>query len=495
MQSAIRLTLLVVLTLASPPARAAVFTVTKTADTLDGACSSDCSLREAVTAANASQGADTIHLGPGVFALTRLGPSENNSATGDLDVLGELTIVGAGADRTVLDGNGTDRLLEVQLGASLELRGATVRNGWARSSLYPEYQGGGIRAEGRLTLVDCMISGNRAENGGGVFGQDLTIRGTTFSGNSGSNGGGLLSYNRLSMENATLSGNLAQLGGGALLVDSEDGPRLRHVTVAGNEATTTGGGIYLDHLTCPSSDPGCPTGPFLRIDLSIVAGNTAPRNPDCAHMQHTGLHNVFGSGEECFPLPGDRAGNPRLAALGAYGGLTPTRPPLPGSPAIDVAPGFLCSGLDQRGGVRPAPGGGDAMPGCDAGAVEVGSICQAGGQELCLGESERFRVTARWTTRDGIGGAGPARALPLTRDTGAFWFFNPSNLEIVLKILDGCAVNDRFWVFLSGLTNVGVEVTVLDTLSGSTWTYAHPAGAPLPTRLDTDALDICPEGL
>ena len=491
MRHVVRFTLPLLLVL-SAPAGAAVLTVTKTADTLDAACNSDCSLREAVAAANSSPGADTIHLGPGVYALTRVGASENESATGDLDVAGGLTIVGAGADRTVLDGNGTDRLLEVQPGAGLELRGATVRNGWARSSLYPEYQGGGIRAEGRLTLVDCVISGNRAENGGGVFGQDLTIRNTTFSGNTGEWGGGLLSHIKLDMVNVTLSGNVAQFGGGALVVDSEDVPRLRHVTVAGNEATTKGGGIYLDRLTCPSGEPGCPTGPFLRIDLSIVAGNTAPQNPDCANMEHTGLHNVFGSGEGCFPLPGDRLGDPRLAALGDYGGLTPTRPPLGASPAVDVAPGFLCSGLDQRGGVRPAPGGGDAQPGCDAGAVEVGSTCQAGGEELCLGEGERFRVTARWTTRDG---SGAAHALPLTRDTGAFWFFNASNLEIVLKVLDGCDVNGRYWVFLSGLTNVGVEVTVLDTLSGATWTHAHPSGTPLPTRLDTDALDICPEGL
>lgn len=84
--------------------------------------------------------------------------------------------------------------------------------------------------------------------------------------------------------------------------------------------------------------------------------------------------------------------------------------------------------------------------------------------------------------------------MPLTRDTGAFWFFNSANLEIVLKVLDGCAVNDRYWVFLSGLTNVGVEVTVRDTLTGKTWTDSHSAGTALPTRLDTDALDVCPEG-
>jgi CSLREA domain-containing protein len=489
-RKAVRLTPLLLLALAAPVG-ASVFTVTKTADTLDGACNTDCSLREAVTAANASPGADSIHLGPGVYSLTRLGPFEDGSATGDLDVQGELTILGAGADRTILDGGLTDRLLEVQPEGTLELRGATVRNGWARVSSFFDGQGGGIRAVGRLTLVDCLLSNNRAETGGGVFGLYLTVRGTTFTGNSAVSGGGLFSGFGLDMENVTLAGNTGRYGGGAMLEDAEAGLRVSHVTIAGNEATSTGGGIYLDSIACPAGIPECPTGPFLRLDRSIVAGNTAPQNPDCAYMAHLGLNNVFGPDDGCSPVIGDRSTpDPKLSPLGAYGGLTPTRPPLPGSPAVDLAPGYLCSGTDQRGAIRPVDGDGDGVAGCDAGAVEAGSACQAGGSELCLGEGDRFRVTARWTTRDG---SGPARSLPLTRDTGAFWFFNPANLEIVLKVLDGCAVNDRYWVFLSGLTNVGVEVTVRDTLSGKTWTDSHPAGTALPARLDTDALDICPE--
>jgi CSLREA domain-containing protein len=491
-RSVIRLTLLALLTLASPPARAAVFTVTKTADTLDGACNADCSLREAVTAANSTAEADTIHLGPGVHALTRLGSAEDESMTGDLDVAGGLTIVGAGADRTILDGNGTDRLLEVPFGASLELRGATVRNGSVQGTLYPENRGGGISAEGHLSLVDCVISDNRGENGGGVFGQELTVRGTTFSGNTGNLGGGLFTSGFVEMENVTLAGNRSSYGGGAWIGSAAE---IRHTTIAGNEATGAAGGIYLDGPPCIPENP-CLPGPVL-LDLSIVAGNTAPQFPDCQSLEHLGSHNVFGAGEGCAPVEGDRAGtsqaplDTKLAVAADQGGTTPTRLPLAGSPAIDLAPAGLCSGLDQRGAVRPVDGDGDGVSGCDAGAVEAGSACQPGGEELCLGEGDRFRVTARWTTKDG---SGAAHALPLTRDTGAFWFFNSANLEIVLKVLDGCAVNDRFWVFVSGLTDVDVDILVKDTLTGQTWTYRNPAGAAFQPRLDTNAFNTCPEG-
>ena len=58
-------------------------------------------------------------------------------------------------------------------------------------------------------------------------------------------------------------------------------------------------------------------------------------------------------------------------------------------------------------------------------------------------------------------------------------------------MLDGCGLNDRFWVFLTGLTDVGVEVEVRDTATGRIWTHTHAAGTPLQPRLDTNALESC----
>src|SRR5215216_4717200 len=98
---------------AAPAAYAATYSVTKTADTAVGACDSDCSLREAIIAANAAPGADTITLPAGTFTLTRAGAGEDAAATGDLDIAGDLTIAGKGAGTTIIDGGGIDRVVDV----------------------------------------------------------------------------------------------------------------------------------------------------------------------------------------------------------------------------------------------------------------------------------------------------------------------------------------------------------------------------------------------
>src|SRR4051812_44538631 len=84
-------------------ASAATFTVTKEADTADGACDADCSLREAVIAANAAAGADTITVPAGTYVLDRVGANEDAADTGDLDITDDVTINGAGSGSTIVD--------------------------------------------------------------------------------------------------------------------------------------------------------------------------------------------------------------------------------------------------------------------------------------------------------------------------------------------------------------------------------------------------------
>jgi len=109
-------------------ARAAVYAPTKLADSADGACDADCSLREAVQAANAHAGDDVVLLGQGKYELTIAG-ADDSAAAGDLDVLDHLTVIGAGAPRTSVDGGAIDRILHVQHGATLTVRDVTLRNG------------------------------------------------------------------------------------------------------------------------------------------------------------------------------------------------------------------------------------------------------------------------------------------------------------------------------------------------------------------------------
>jgi hypothetical protein len=69
-------------------------------------------------------------------------------------------------------------------------------------------------------------------------------------------------------------------------------------------------------------------------------------------------------------------------------------------------------------------------------------------------------------------------ATVLSSDTGYFWFFNPANTEVVVKVLDACAVDGHFWIFGSGLTNLGVTLTVTDLKTGTTATYTNTDGSP-----------------
>ncbi len=119
------------------------------------------------------------------------------------------------------------------------------------------------------------------------------------------------------------------------------------------------------------------------------------------------------------------------------------------------------------------------------------STCAPGLTALCLADG-RFRVTARWRTGDGKTGDGFAS--PLTADTGTFWFFGPTNLEVVLKVLDACAFPGapRFWVFAAGVTDVEVTLTVHDTVTGQVKTYKNPLGKPFEPIQDTSAFTTCP---
>lgn len=100
-------------------------------------------------------------------------------------------------------------------------------------------------------------------------------------------------------------------------------------------------------------------------------------------------------------------------------------------------------------------------------------VCEPGPTTLCLREG-RFRVEAAW--KDFEGNAGVARAVPLTGETGALWFFQEDNLELVVKVLDGRGLNGRFWVFVASLTSVDFTLTVTDTQTGKQRVYRNPPG-------------------
>jgi hypothetical protein len=118
---------------------------------------------------------------------------------------------------------------------------------------------------------------------------------------------------------------------------------------------------------------------------------------------------------------------------------------------------------------------------------EAKGTCKPTAAVLCLGD-RRFQAEAAWEA-NGQQGAGQADTI--TRDTGRFSFFSPSNVEAVLKVIDGCAANSHFWVFAGGLTNVRTTLTVTDTKTGAIRTYQNPANTAFRPVQDTAAFD-CP---
>ncbi len=123
--------------------------------------------------------------------------------------------------------------------------------------------------------------------------------------------------------------------------------------------------------------------------------------------------------------------------------------------------------------------------------VGTAAGCTPGPTTLCL-NGGRFAVQAQFATPTGARGDG--LAVPLTGDTGTFYFFGETNVELVVKALDACNLNSRFWVFSAGLTNVEVDLRVTDTRTGIVKHYLNPAGTPYPPKLDTDAFATCDTG-
>jgi plastocyanin len=115
--------------------------------------------------------------------------------------------------------------------------------------------------------------------------------------------------------------------------------------------------------------------------------------------------------------------------------------------------------------------------------------CASDQSRLCL-DAGRFVVRVAFAPP----GAGfeEARAVELTDDAGYFTFFDPDNVEVVVKALDACGFSQRFWIFAAGLTDVAVRLAAVDTLAGEARVYVNPPGAAFVPVQDTAAFATCP---
>lgn len=112
---------------------------------------------------------------------------------------------------------------------------------------------------------------------------------------------------------------------------------------------------------------------------------------------------------------------------------------------------------------------------------DPGTACLLGG---------RFEVKVDWQQAESSGAAqvmkfGGQRAE--SDESAFFWFFSDSNFELGLKILNACGINQKYWVFISGLTNQGWTVRIRDTITGAVQTYSNAVGNLTPTTADTES--------
>ncbi|MEO6195223.1 MAG: hypothetical protein ABIS20_19565 [Thermoanaerobaculia bacterium] len=237
--------------------------------------------------------------------------------------------------------------------------------------------------------------------------------------------------------------------------------------------------------------------------LSLEQGFYAPSAPAVAVAPSGGLLVLWAGVDQLGPDAGVRGrlfdGEWRPAGalfeVNTYTQWSQTEP----SVAVDGRGNFTAvwsSGEDQF--VPTTPPGGEYQ-GQDGSSFGVYGQrfslagCVADGDTLCL-NGGRFAVRATWKNPFS-GETGVAHSHPLAADTGALWFFDPANLELMIKVLDARAVNGHFWVFYGALSNVEYTVTVADTQTGAVRTYHNPAFQ-LSSRADVSAFaEAAPAGL
>ncbi len=223
----------------------------------------DLSLREAILFANLIPGADTITFDTaGVFAT----PQTITLLGNELDITDSVTITGTGASRLTINAGGTTRVFNIDDGDSntqlaVAISDLTITGGGS------VVNGAGILSREQLTLTGSTISGNSASGrGGGIYldyysDSASVITSSTISGNSAASGGGIasLSYD-LTVTNSTFSGNTATSNGGGIY--GKNTTTVTHSTISGNSADKGGGIFFYD-------------GGEITVSNSIVSGNSA----------------------------------------------------------------------------------------------------------------------------------------------------------------------------------------------------------------------------
>jgi len=360
---------------------------------LDYAAGNDISLREAIMAANAQPGADTIELPAGAYELNIIGNSVSGDNTGDHDITSDVTINGDGSGTTSITAIGlNDRVIEIHSGAKLTVNDLTIEDGSKRSgsgiynagtlvtnnvvvqnNLAGNLLGGALWNQGTANLNFTEIQFNSANSGGGIYNSstgDITFTSTTVLGNTstgqgaglnntgtaeitgsafldneGLNGGAIANdKGTVTIVNSTFNGNDASNATGGAVFNKGGDTIIRYSTFAENSAKNTGAAVFEQ-------------GGSVTIGSSIFSDNTITTpwgGPDIDGISVSEGHNIIKSTNlrSSDSQSTDQIGvDPLLLPLGFYNSPTKTHALDPASPAINNGGGSPPA-VDQRGVAR-----------------------------------------------------------------------------------------------------------------------------------------------
>ncbi len=324
----------------------------------------------------------------------------NNTAGDSGGALSVTLNAVAALNNATISGNQAEKGGGIEIGrygGQITTSGGTISNNTA------SLQGGGIYNNDIMTITGATISGNQAPQGGGIHNlgpgvlaislsniQDnigsqtgggihnlgqMTVEGSTVSGNQAPEGGGFKNMSNLSITNSTITENMADgSGGGIYSRESGSALTITNSTISGNTiATIRGSAIYLaegsleiNYSTITNNSGGSTSGAIFTIPATVTISNSIiAENPagDCSFPAGVTINDAnIDSDGSCLGFT--ITDNPQLGPLDNNGGPTFTHALLPGSPAYDTALG-ACPATDQRGVTRPYD------TACDIGAYEI----------------------------------------------------------------------------------------------------------------------------